>query len=161
MTAQGRLRQHRHRLHRHGALHQQRRAGDPAGELHLHRADTGVHTFSATLETAGNQSLTATDTVDGSSITGTQTGITVDPGRGQRPSSCTGFPTTDHRRRGQSVTVTAQDAFGNTATGYTGTVHFTSSDAQADAAGRTTPSPPATTGCTPSAPRSRPPVRSR
>ena len=27
-----------------------------------------------------------------------------------------------------SVTVTAMDQFGNTATGYTGTVHFTSSD---------------------------------
>ena len=30
-----------------------------------------------------------------------------------------------------SFTVTAQDAYGNRATGYTGTVHFTSSDAQA------------------------------
>src|SRR5262245_9398088 len=30
-----------------------------------------------------------------------------------------------------TVTVTAQDAFGNTVTGYTGTVHFTSSDGQA------------------------------
>ncbi len=30
-----------------------------------------------------------------------------------------------------AVTVTAQDAFNNTKTGYTGTVHFTSSDAQA------------------------------
>jgi hypothetical protein len=29
------------------------------------------------------------------------------------------------------VTVTAKDAYGNTATGYTGTVHFTSSDGQA------------------------------
>ena len=31
----------------------------------------------------------------------------------------------------QSLTVTAQDAYGNTATGYTGTVHFTSSDGSA------------------------------
>src|SRR5207302_2041082 len=30
-----------------------------------------------------------------------------------------------------SLTVTAKDAYGNTATGYRGTVHFTSSDAQA------------------------------
>src|SRR5437016_9859462 len=30
-----------------------------------------------------------------------------------------------------SFTVSARDAYGNTATGYTGTVHFTSSDAQA------------------------------
>ena len=39
-------------------------------------ADHGTHTFSATLKTAGNQSIAATDTVTGS-ITGTQTGITV------------------------------------------------------------------------------------
>jgi hypothetical protein len=30
-----------------------------------------------------------------------------------------------------NVTVTALDAYGNTATGYTGTLHFTSSDSQA------------------------------
>ena len=30
-----------------------------------------------------------------------------------------------------NVTVTAKDAYGNMATGYTGTVHFTSSDGQA------------------------------
>src|SRR5437016_12938329 len=30
-----------------------------------------------------------------------------------------------------SFTVSARDAYGNTATGYSGTVHFTSSDAQA------------------------------
>jgi hypothetical protein len=38
-------------------------------------ADGGVHTFSATLKTAGSQMLTATDTI-ASSITGAQT-ITV------------------------------------------------------------------------------------
>src|SRR5207237_10653655 len=36
----------------------------------------GVGTFSATLKTAGNQSITATDTVNGT-ITGTQRGIVV------------------------------------------------------------------------------------
>jgi hypothetical protein len=41
-------------------------------------ADHGVHTFSATLTTAGTQSITATDTATGS-ITGTQSGITVNP----------------------------------------------------------------------------------
>jgi fibronectin type 3 domain-containing protein len=39
-------------------------------------ADKGVHVFSATLETVGTQSITATDTVT-PSITGTQSGITV------------------------------------------------------------------------------------
>ncbi|HKV06064.1 MAG TPA: IPT/TIG domain-containing protein, partial [Candidatus Acidoferrales bacterium] len=38
--------------------------------------DAGVHVFSATLKTAGTQSLTATDTVT-ASITGTQAGITI------------------------------------------------------------------------------------
>ncbi len=40
--------------------------------------DAGVHTFSATLRTAGGQSLTAKDTVT-SSIAGSQSGITVNP----------------------------------------------------------------------------------
>ena len=37
------------------------------------------------------------------------------------------------RRRARSfnVTITAKDAYGNTATSYTGTVHFTSSDSAA------------------------------
>jgi fibronectin type 3 domain-containing protein len=39
-------------------------------------ADKGVHVFSATLKTVGTQSITATDTVT-PSITGTQSGITV------------------------------------------------------------------------------------
>jgi hypothetical protein len=38
--------------------------------------DAGVHTFSATLKTAGSRSITAKDTVTGT-ITGTQSGITV------------------------------------------------------------------------------------
>ena len=41
--------------------------------------DSGVHTFSGTLKTAGTESITATDTVT-SSITGSQTGITVNAG---------------------------------------------------------------------------------
>src|SRR2546425_608686 len=41
-------------------------------------ADAGMHNFSATLKTAGSQSLTTTDTVTGT-ITGAQTGITVNP----------------------------------------------------------------------------------
>jgi hypothetical protein len=41
-------------------------------------ADHGTHAFSATLNTAGTQSLTATDTAT-SGITGSQTGIAVNP----------------------------------------------------------------------------------
>ena len=43
--------------------------------------DAGVHTFSATLNTVGTESLTATDTLN-SSITGIETGITVNKKRG-------------------------------------------------------------------------------
>jgi Divergent InlB B-repeat domain len=42
-----------------------------------------------------------------------------------------GFPSSVTAGTAGSVTVTAKDAFGNTATGYRGKVHFTSSDAQA------------------------------
>src|SRR5439155_8344892 len=41
-------------------------------------ADAGVHSFSATLKTAGTQSLIATDTVT-STITGSQSNITANP----------------------------------------------------------------------------------
>src|SRR5207302_1136109 len=91
--------------------------------------DAGVHSFSATLKTAGSQSLSATDTA-AASITGSQTGITVNPAAASTL-TVTAFssPTT----AGTTVIPTrrSSDLYGNTATGYTGTVHFTSSDAQA------------------------------
>jgi hypothetical protein len=87
--------------------------------------DAGVHTFTngITLVTAGTQTVTATDTT--SSITGSST-ISVSTAAATHftisaPSSATaGMPF--------SITVTALDQFGNTATGYRGTVHFTTSD---------------------------------
>ena len=94
----------------------------------------GVGTFSATLDTAGNQTLTATDTSN-SSLTATanyhrQPGGR-DPARHQRPSSTTA---------GNSFTfsVTALDQFNNIATGYSGTVSFSSSDGQANLPGYST-----------------------
>src|SRR5262249_18339244 len=42
-----------------------------------------------------------------------------------------GFPTPDIAGTAQTFAVTAYDAFGNVATGYTGTLHFTSSDSHA------------------------------
>jgi outer membrane protein assembly factor BamB len=42
-----------------------------------------------------------------------------------------GFPSPDVAGVAHNVTVTAKDPYGNTATGYTGTVHFTSTDTQA------------------------------
>jgi hypothetical protein len=86
----------------------------------------GVATFGATLTMAGTQTLTATDT---NSITGTSNGVAVSAAAATHfavsaPSSTTaGSPF--------RFTVTALDPFNNTATGYGGTVHFTSSDPQA------------------------------
>jgi hypothetical protein len=85
-----------------------------------------VHTFTVTLKTAGGRALTATDTVMGS-LTGTQTGIQVNPA----PASTlnvAGFPSPVTAGAVQFFTVTAEDAYGNTASSYRGTVHFTSSD---------------------------------
>jgi hypothetical protein len=109
-------------------------------------ADAGMHAFSATLKTAGSyygQSLTATDTTADTTtagITGTQTGITVNPGAATKFSVF--FPGPTPWGVGQpspgftagvvwQFEVVAMDAYGNIATGYTGTVHFTSSDKQA------------------------------
>jgi hypothetical protein len=92
-------------------------------------ADQGVHTFSATLKTAGTQSITATDTATASD-TGSQAGITVNPAAASTL-RVSGFPSSTTAGVAGTFTVTAIDAFGNTATGYRGTVHFTSSDAKA------------------------------
>jgi hypothetical protein len=92
-------------------------------------ADQGVHTFTVTLKTAGSQSITATDTVTGS-ITGSESGIVV-----QAAAASTlvisGLPSSVTQGTSYTFTVTALDPYGNVATGYTGTVHFNSSDAQA------------------------------
>jgi ELWxxDGT repeat protein len=92
-------------------------------------ADQGVHTFSATLKTAGTQSITATDTAT-SSVTGSDTGITVNPAAASSL-SITGLPATVTAGKASTFTITALDPYGNTATGYRGTVHFTSSDKKA------------------------------
>jgi predicted outer membrane repeat protein len=92
-------------------------------------ADKGVHTFSVTLKTAGSQKVTVTDSAN-ATVTGTQSGITVTPAA---TSSFTlaGFPNPTTAGVGGSFTVTAVDAYGNTTTGYLGTVVFTSSDSRA------------------------------
>ena len=91
-------------------------------------ADQGVHVFTLTFETAGTQSVTVTDTASG--ITATQSGITVQAAAA-KTFTVTGFPVVDTAGAASNVTVTAYDAYGNVATGYTGTVSLTSSDPQA------------------------------
>ena len=88
----------------------------------------GVGTFSATLRTAGSQTITATDTMT-ASITGTSNTIAVSA------ASATHFavsaPASATNGTAFNFTVTALDQFNNTATSYGGTVHFTSSDGSA------------------------------
>ncbi|HKN70900.1 MAG TPA: FG-GAP-like repeat-containing protein [Terriglobales bacterium] len=88
---------------------------------------SGMGTFSATLKTAGPQTITATDTVT-HSISGTSSSINISPGAAtslsvSAPAAAAGTSF--------SFTVTALDAWNNVATSYSGTVHFTSTDVQA------------------------------
>src|SRR5229473_2316912 len=94
----------------------------------------GVHVFPVTLKGAADSSIAtfsiiATDTVT-ATITGSQTGITVNPDVAATL-QVAGFPNTVFGGTPGSVTVTAFDAFGNIATGYRGTVGITSSDGAA------------------------------
>jgi hypothetical protein len=94
-------------------------------------ADAGAHTFTGgvVLRRAQTSSVTATDTVTGS-ITGAQTNIAVTPAP-VASFIVTGITTPRNAGSASDVVVTAKDAFTNTATNYRGTVHFTSTDAQA------------------------------
>src|SRR5206468_3536171 len=96
---------------------------------------SGTGTFSATLDTAGNQTITATDTVT-SSITGTSNSIAVSAASATH--YAVSAPASATAGSAFSFTVTALDQFGNTAAGYGGTVHFTSSDGQAVLPGNST-----------------------
>ena len=88
--------------------------------------DAGVHTFSATLKTAGTQGLTVTDTWT-ASLTGSEADITVNPAAASTM-IVAGFPSPTTAGVAGSFAVTLKDPYGNTATGYTGMVQFTSSD---------------------------------
>src|SRR5581483_561128 len=87
----------------------------------------GVASFSVTPRTAGTLGLTVTDTA-AASVAGSA-GVQVSP------LVATHFalsaPTTTAAGATLAFTVTALDVYGNTATGYAGTVHFTSTDASA------------------------------
>jgi hypothetical protein len=89
-------------------------------------ADAGIHHFYAVkLKTAGTQSITAQDTVT-ASITGTEADIIVNP------AAATHFkvvaPASVTAGTAFTITVMVLDQYGNVATGYTGTVHFTTND---------------------------------
>src|SRR5216684_711292 len=87
----------------------------------------GTGTASVTLKTAGPQTVTATGT---DSLTGTSNGVPVSAGPATQLSVSAASSSSLTGAKFQ-FTVTAQDAFKNTATSYAGTVHFTSSDTNA------------------------------
>ena len=92
--------------------------------------DNGIHTFAngATFITAGNQTITATDTAV-SSITGTSGAISVTAAVATHFGI--GAPASANAGTAFTFTVTALDQFGNAGAAYTGTAGFSSSDAAA------------------------------
>lgn len=88
-------------------------------------ADQGTQSFNATLRTAGMQSITVTDVSTGDA--GTQSGIVVSPAAASKL-RLEGLPATTAPGETHPVTVTARDTYDNVATGYAGTVAFSSND---------------------------------
>jgi len=91
-------------------------------------ADAGIHTFSATLKTAGTQSITVTDTTTGN-LTATNAGIAVNPAAASQ--IIVSAPASVTAGAFFSLTVKVEDAYGNIVTNYTGTIHFSSTDKMA------------------------------
>jgi hypothetical protein len=91
-------------------------------------ADAGIHTFSATLKTAGTQSLTVKDTTT-ANLTATDGGITVHPGAASQ--FIISAPASIAAGASFSLTLTVEDAYGNVVTNYAGTIHFSSTDRMA------------------------------
>jgi hypothetical protein len=91
-------------------------------------ADRGAHTFTLAFRIAGTQTITVTDTAYGG-LTG-HASVAVNPG------SVTGFKiigaATTSAGAVVQIQVVAVDRDGNTVTGYTGSVNFTSTDGAAD-----------------------------
>lgn len=92
--------------------------------------DAGTHTFTSgvTLDTSGTQSITATDATH--SLSGSWNNITITAGSATSV-VLSGVANPATAGNGSDAVVIAKDVYGNTATGYTGTVHFTSTDGQA------------------------------
>src|SRR5262249_31271008 len=96
-------------------------------------ADAGTHTFAATLFRTSSQILPITPTLtatDAAAHIASTASINV---LSLAPSSLTmlGVPNQTTAGASISVTVAALDIYGNAASGYTGTAHFSSSDVQA------------------------------
>jgi outer membrane protein assembly factor BamB len=93
---------------------------------------SGQRTFSATLDRAGSQTITATDTAK-PSIAG-NVAVAISPAGAAILGLTTPASTTANQPF--NVTVSLMDRFGNVAAGYTGTVHFRTSDMLAQTLGK-------------------------
>ena len=90
--------------------------------------DQGTHVFTGVeLVTAGPQTITATDTSASTTTGSASTSVTA----GAVSQFGVSAPGTATAGVAISVAVKAEDSFGNTVTGYTGTVHISSTDSAA------------------------------
>jgi titin len=99
------------------------------GDYTFTAADSGVHTFSngVVLKIAGNQTITAAD-ISTLALT-SAAALTVNAAIAAQ--LIISAPAGSTAGTAFTMTVTALDAYGNIAAGYTGKVHFSSSDGQA------------------------------
>jgi hypothetical protein len=88
----------------------------------------GTGQFSATLFSAGTQSITVTDTTT-PTLTATECGITVNPAAASK--FILTAPTSVNAGQSFSLTVTVEDVYDNVVVSYAGTVHFSSTDTTA------------------------------
>ncbi len=89
----------------------------------------GTAQFSVTFKTAGPQSVTATD-VQTPTVNGVDTNLNVQAAAASS-FKLSGFPSTQTVATPGTFSVIAYDQYGNVATDYSGTIHFTSSDPKA------------------------------
>jgi hypothetical protein len=118
-----------------------------AGTVHFSSSDSqavlpanssltsGTGTLSATLKTSGIQIITAADTAS-SSIASNSSPTTVSAAATSQFSVTA--PASANTGRAFNFSVTAKDPFSNTVSTYSGTLHFTSSDAKAALPGNAT-----------------------
>ena len=111
-------------------------SSDPQAVLPANTTLNGSSNFSVILKSLGPQTVTATDTVT-ASLKGSTSPINM-VSNAATHLSFSGNPGSTLTRQTFGFTVTAMDAANNTSTGYAGTVHFTSSDAQAKLPANTT-----------------------
>lgn len=98
-------------------------------DTYFSSGNMGRQSFTATFPTAGPQSLFVTDLYNGA-VAVAQTDFNVNPAAAASL-GFVNFPAGVPAGVPQSFTVAALDAYGNVATGYTGTIGFASSDGQA------------------------------